>query len=304
MFAYLYLLLTPLFWSGNFILARAMHAELPPIMLSFSRWSLALCILLPFLVPKFSQQWPLLKKHWKIVVFSGLVGVMGFNTQIYTGLQTTMATNATLLQSLIPVVILLLSAAFLKETVSGKQWVGVSLSFFGALILLSHGDISTLTKLQSNSGDLWILGAVTVWAVYSIGLRWKPVELDGLFFLGGAIAVAIIGLIFLIPLEIDEIQQIEWTLPVFGTILYMAIFPSILAYLFWNQGVSILGAPRAGLFIHLMPVYGLILAAVFLGEKIERFHLVGVALIFAGIYLAVISGTIRLIRKQQRQDGV
>ncbi len=296
--AYLLLVLTTLFWSGNFVLARAMHLDLPPITMAFSRWLLALLIILPWLLPRLWRHRQLIAANMGKLIFFGVVGVAGFNTQVYLGLQDTTATNAVLMQSMVPIMILILSALFLGERESPKQWLGVALSFTGVSFLVSQGDLSLLLALQFNQGDLWIFGAILVWAVYSIGLRWKPKGLDGFTFFGATVVVAVIVLAPLCAWEVSRVEPVSWSRDVLLTVSYMAVFPSILAYIFWNRGVAELGASVAGLFIHLMPVFGLLLSLLFLGEKLYTFHLWGVALIFAGIYLAVISDTLKKIKEK------
>lgn len=296
--AYLLLTLTVLFWSGNFVLARAMHLELPPITMAFSRWSLALLLILPWLLPRVVRQWAVIRQHIGILCFFGVVGVAGFNTQVYLGLQDTTATNAVLMQSVIPIIILVLAALLFGQREGAKQWLGVALSFVGVTVLISQGRIEVLTSLAFNRGDLWVFGAVLVWAVYSLGLRWKPKALDGFTFFGVTVIIAVVCLSPLAVWELANSAPIEWSVPVFGTVTYMALFPSILSYLFWNRGVEELGAAVAGLFIHLMPVFGLLLSVVFLDEQIHTFHLFGVVLIFSGIYLAVISDTLKRLQRK------
>ncbi len=285
---YLLLSLTTLFWAGNFVLGRSMHLVLPPIVMAELRWLLALLIISPFLLPKLKKNKTIILQHWKILTLLSILSVACFNTFIYLGLTITTATNATILQSVIPIAILVLSALWLKETVSKKQWLGVFTSLFGVLILITKGDLSSLLDYSINQGDIFVLIAVIFWAVYSILLRYRPQDLDGFTFFG---ITVLVGSIALLPFSFIEYHyystSITWQNSALFTILYMAIFPSILAYIFWNKGVSELGAAKAGLFIHLMPCFGLVLSSVFLNEKIYSFHIGGILLIFCGIYLAV-----------------
>ncbi|WP_027856162.1 DMT family transporter [Marinobacterium jannaschii] len=297
--AYLLLVFTVLFWAGNFVVARAMHLELPPVTMAFMRWSLAFILISPWLIPRFWRLRAVIRRHWKILVFYGVVGVAGFNTQIYLGLQDTQATNATLMQSFIPILILVISALGLRQPVSRRQWLGVLISFAGICFLVSKGQWQNLAALTFNPGDIWILGAVVVWALYSVALRWRPAELDGLTLLGVTVLVAVLTLAPLSYYELRQGAEIHWSQGSIATILYMALFPSILSYIFWNKGVEQLGAPVAGLFIHLLPVFGLILSALLLGEQIYAFHLYGVALIFTGIYLALIADALKILRRHR-----
>ena len=295
--AYLLLILTTFFWAGNFVLGRAMHNVLPPVTMAELRWSLALLIILPFLLPKLISHWRVVIKHWKILLPLGILSVGSFNTLIYVGLTMTSATNATLLQSAIPIIILVISGFFLKEFVSLRQWVGVACSLLGVLTLISLGHPGQLLHFDINKGDLWILAAVLCWASYSICLRWRPSELDGFTFFG---VTVIVGVITLLPFSLFELKNADviiWKREALGSILYMAIFPSILAHLFWNRGVAELGAAKAGLFIHLMPLFGMFLSMIFLREDIYTYHLTGMILIFIGIYLAVVTNAIKRIPK-------
>jgi drug/metabolite transporter (DMT)-like permease len=286
--AYLFLSLTALFWAGNFVLGRSMHLVVSPIVMAEMRWLLALLIISPFLVPKLKKNKTIILQHWPILTLLSILSVACFNTFIYFGLTITTATNATILQSVIPLAILILSAFWLKEAVSKQQWLGVFISLAGVLILITKGDLPSLLNYSINQGDIYVLIAVFFWAIYSILLRYRPAELDGFTFFG---ITVLIGSIALLPFSLIEYYyyspEIVWQNSTVLTILYMAIFPSILAYIFWNKGVSELGAAKAGLFIHLMPCFGLILSSFFLNEKIYSFHIGGILLIFCGIYLAV-----------------
>lgn len=300
--AYLLLVFTVLFWVGNSVLARAIHLEYPPVTLAFSRWSLAMLLILPFALPRIRREWPVIRGNWPIILLLSVLGISCFNTLIYTGLQTTTATNTTLLHSMIPVLILVICRVFFRYAVSRRQWAGVLLSMTGVLVLLSQARLEALLKLQFNHGDLWIFVAVLDWALYSVLLRYKPIELSGIAFLGMTITVGALVLALPAVLELGQGRLPHLTLQTSGTVLYMAIFPSILAYLCWNRGVAELGAPVAGLFIHLMPLFGLLMSVLFLGEQVQAFHLVGIALIFSGIYLAVVTDTLRNLRPTKTQE--
>ena len=182
--SYLLLILTTLFWAGNFVLGRAMHLVLPPIIMAELRWALALIILLPFLIPRLIKHKTVILTNWKILTILSIFSVTCFNTFIYIGLTSTNASNATILQSAIPIFILILSALWLKERVSIQQWLGVTISLIGVLMLITQGKLSNLLSLSFNLGDIYILVGVLSWAIYSILLRWRPAELDGFTFFG------------------------------------------------------------------------------------------------------------------------
>ena len=287
---YFLLSMTVLFWAGNFVTARGIHADFPPLTMSFMRWGLALLIILPFVLPRIWRKRALIRSNLPILIVLAIMGVACFNSFIYLGVQTTQATNATLMQSAIPILILIISSLFLGETVVRRQWLGVTISLAGVLMLVAKGDPQVLMTLSFNRGDLWILSAVLCWSAYSILLRRKPVELDGFTFFGFTVLIAVVVLFPFMLSEYLAGERPEWNSSTSSAIVYMAICPSILSYIFWNRGVAQLGAAKAGLFIHLMPPFGLILSVIFLNETVEPFHFIGMGLIFSGIYLAIITG--------------
>ncbi|WP_210396204.1 DMT family transporter [Motiliproteus sediminis] len=283
--AHLLLVLTTLFWSGNFVLARAMHLEIPPLSLALLRWSLAFVILAPWVLPALWRERQVLLTHYRMLLLLALLGVANFNTFVYLGVQHTTATNATLMQSAVPVVILLLSG-LLGQPVRPIQLMGILLSLSGVLFIVTRGDWSSLLALALNPGDLWIMAAVLTWSLYTLCLRWRPQALSALALLGSTIGLGVAMLLPLFLWELGTGAHIQWSRSSVMVVGYVALFPSVLAYFFWNHGVSRLGAQRAGLYIHLMPVFGLLLSVLFLGESVLPFHLLGIGLIFAGIYLA------------------
>ena len=281
---YLLLTLTTLFWSGNFVLARAVHAEIPPLALSFWRWLLALLILLPFAGAQLWRQWPIARAAWRPLLLLATFGVAAFNSFVYLGLQHTTATNAVLLQSAIPVLIIALSWLFLGQRLAATQFLGLLASLLGVGVIVFHGDLQRLQLLGFNRGDLLVMAAVISWAAYSVLLRYRPAELSALAFL---LAIVAFGVLIISPFYLWELaagKGFAPTLPNLLSVGYVGIFPSVLAYIFWNHGVARVGASRAGLFIHLMPVFGILLSVVFLGERIRFFHFVGIILIFLGIF--------------------
>jgi len=284
-FPYLLMPLAPLFWSGNFILGRAVRASLPPIGLAFWRWFVASLLLVSFAWPHLRQDWKTIIHHWKIVLFLSALGIAAFNTLVYTGLRSTTAINGILLQSALPIAIVAISYLFFRDTITPLQGLGVLVSLSGAITIIIRGSLHVLAELSLNTGDVLIFIAVICYAAYSVFLRKRP-ALHPLSFLT---ATFITGTIILLPLYLWEHFTRE-AMPVDRltciAVGYVAIFPSILAYLCFNRGVELLGANRAGLFIHLMPVFGSIMAIVFLGERFKAFHGVGIVLILSGIVLA------------------
>jgi len=282
---YLLLILTSLFWSGNMVLGRAIRNEVPPLSLAFWRWAIALALTLPLALPHLRSQWPQLRSGWPAIVILGLLGVGGYNTLAYIALQYTAATNAVLLNSFIPIATIALSWAFLKKNLHGSEWLGVLTSLFGVITIVARGELSTLAGLALNIGDLWMLGAVFIWALYTIGLQWRPPGVHPMLLLAALIVVGLLALAPVYAWEIAQGRLIHPTPTSLAGIAYTGIFPGFLGYIFYNRAVGEVGASKASLFIHLMPVFGILLAALFLGEVPQTYHFAGIALIFAGIYL-------------------
>ncbi|MBI2354842.1 MAG: DMT family transporter [Deltaproteobacteria bacterium] len=283
--SYLLLVLTTLFWAGNFVLGRAMHASIPPVGLVFWRWAGALLILLPFTWPHARAQWPLLRRNWKSLALFGFLGVSCFNTFIYIALQTTTATNAVLINSIIPIAIVALSWLFGGIRVTRLQAVGMVISFAGVITIICRADPALLLALRVNSGDLWVLLAVFSWALYTFLLRQRPAGLHPLSFLTAIVVLGLLGLAPLYAWELGQGVRMSTGPATWASLFYVAVFPSVLAFIFWNQAVAQVGANRAGLFLHLMPVFGTILSILFLGESFHLFQLAGIGLIFTGICL-------------------
>ena len=284
---YLLLTLTVLFWSGNMVLGRGIRADVPPLALAFWRWAIAFALVLPLAWPHFSAQWPLLKKGWKPVLALGVLGVGGYNTFAYIALQFTSATNAVLLNSFIPVATIAISWAFLGKHLRRLEGLGVVISLCGALTIVARGDLAVLAHLNLNAGDVWMLGAVLVWAIYTVGLAWRPAGVHPMLMLAAMTAV---GLAALAPAWLWEMAQgrhINVTPGSLASLAYVGIFPSFLGYIFYNRGVADIGANKASLFIHLMPVFGTILSAIFLAEIPHWYHYLGIGLIFTGIWLTM-----------------
>lgn len=283
---YLLLTLTALFWSINMVLGRGMRADLPPLALAFWRWAIALACVLPLALPHLREQWPRLRAGWRPVVILGLLGVGGYNTLAYVALQYTVATNAVLLNSFIPIATVTLSWLLFKRHLSRLQAIGVAVSFLGVATIVVRGDPATLATLSINRGDLWMLGAVLIWAVYTLGLQWRPNGVHPMLLLA---ALIVVGLLALTPLYLWESLAGERTVRLhigsLATLLYVGVFPSFLGYIFYNRGVAEVGPGKASLFIHLMPVFGTVLSVAFLNEIPRLFHLLGIGLILGGIWL-------------------
>jgi drug/metabolite transporter (DMT)-like permease len=282
---YLLLILTTLFWSGNFVLSRGMNAEIPPFALSFWRWAVALLILSFFALRHLISQRQLALKHKRFIIVQGILGVAGFNSLIYMALQTTTAINAVLINSCIPVFIVLFSWGIYRERLSPRQLLGVCVSFCGVLLIITGGKLATLLSLQFNQGDIFVIVAALFWGLYSANLKKYP---QGLHPLAYQSAIVLVGLTILLPFYLFELssgQTMIISTRSVVTIFYVALFASVLAFIFWNRAVTTLGANIAGPFIHLMPVFSTILAVIFLGETLTATHIQAICLIFCGILM-------------------
>jgi len=282
---YLLLILTTLFWSGNFVLSRGMHAAIPPMALSFWRWTVALLILGCVAHRHLRQQQGLLRVHGRFIFVQGLLGVLGFNTLLYLAMQYTTAINAVLVNSCIPVLIVVFSWLLYRETMSLRQCGGVLVSLAGVVSIMVGGDLATLGAVSFNRGDLLVLAAAVVWALYSSNLKRYPQGLHPLAYLT---AINIVGLLAIFPLYLLELESGRTFAPnpaAMVTILYVAVFASVLAFIFWNRAIRAIGANRAGPFVHLMPVFSTILAVLFLDETLAWHHAQGAVLIFGGILM-------------------
>ncbi len=283
--AWLLMLAPPLFWSGNFITGRAVRDAVPPVALAFWRWAGALVIALPLAWPHLRRDLPALRQHWVVTLVLAATGVAAFNTMVYTGLRTTTALNAVLLQSATPLFILLWAAVLFAVRPALHEAAGIAVSMAGVAVIAGEGSAARLLSLTLNPGDLWVLGAVASYAFYTALLRRRP-PVHPLSFLVASFAL---GTLVLVPFYLWEMaagRYIVPGLPAFAAMAYVAVFPSFLAYLAYNRGVELIGPTRAGQYIHLMQVFGTLLAVGLLGERFRLFHAAGIALIGAGLALA------------------
>lgn len=282
---YLLLTLPPLFWAFNWIIGRGLASNVPPMAMTFFRWLFAIALLAPFAWRHALHDWPRIRAHWKFLALLGAVGITAHNALVYLGLQHTTATNGVILNSFIPVLIVILSWVFLRERLAAAQLAGIAISLGGVLVILSGGSASTLLELQVNGGDILLLLSMLMWSVYTILLRWRPAALHVMSFL---LVVAVAGAVCVLPFLAIEMalgRHVQWTWTNAGAIVAVALLSSVLAYLCWNRGVAEVGANVAGLFVHLMPAFGIVLAWMFLGERLAPYHIGGIVLILAGIFL-------------------
>jgi drug/metabolite transporter (DMT)-like permease len=281
---YLLLVIAPLCWASNIVLARGVIDIIPPVCLAFWRWTVASFLLWPFAYSYARRDWPLIIRHWKMMVFLSLVGISGFNTLLYIAVHTTTAINGALIQTTMPAVIILISLIAFKEKVSRRQSLGVVLCILGAGLVVLRGKLTTFFDLSFVKGDLLMLVAVLLYALYSAFLRRRP-SIHPISFLLYIFALGALGLLPLYLWELSYSPAVELNTNVVVSVLYLAAFPSVIAFFCWNRGIAMIGANRAGLFINFIPVFASLMAIIWLGESLKAFHLLGMLLIFGGIVM-------------------
>jgi drug/metabolite transporter (DMT)-like permease len=283
---YLLLSLTSFFWSLNWVIGKAVVGHVSPLAFTFARWAVAIAVMMPFAWPQIRAHWPVIRAHWRTIVWLGFWGTGLHNAFGYVGLQYTTATNGVILNSSIPIMIIVLGWLVYRETITRLQSLGVAISLVGILAIVTRGDLTTLATLSFNKGDLIVLAGMVFWAAYTVFLRMKPAELPGLALLA---CCGVVGTMLLFPLFVVEMVafggKVEFTPGTVMAMLYVGIFPAFVGYIFWNRGVAEVGANIAGIFVHLMPAFGSLLAWLFLDERLHLFHLAGIALILFGIAL-------------------
>jgi drug/metabolite transporter (DMT)-like permease len=290
--SYLLLTLVVLFWAGNAVVGRAARDLVPPFTLAFLRWSGALALIAPFALRTLPADLPALRKHWRILLGLGLLGVAAFNALLYSGVHFTTATNAVLIQASIPPLIAVVAFGLFRQPTNARQIGAMLLSMTGVVIVVCRGDPSVLLHMKVGLGDALILTASASWAFYSVLLRKRP-AVHPLSFLACTFAIGVAAMAPLALMEAASGRHVAWGAPAFCAVAYVAVFPSVVAYLLYNRGVDLVGAARAGQFINLMPMFGAMLAVVLLGEPLRGFHLLGGGLIVAGIAAFAMAGRVR-----------
>ena len=285
--AYLLLILTTIFWSGNFIVGKAASLyQIPPFSLNFYRWFFAGLILFPFTFKELINNKNYIFKNIGFFIILGISSITIFNSIVYYSLYYTQVISGVLMISTIPVWIIFIASILNIEKTNAFQIIGVGLSLIGVIFIITKADLNLIKNLDFNKGDLSMIVAMFAWAVYSALLKKKKYEISQLALLQ---VVIILGLIFLIPIYFIEMNlghMIVLGLPFYLTLSYVVIFPGLLAFFFWIKGISIIGANRAGVFLHLMPIFGAIMAMIIFDEKFMYYHLFGAIFILAGITLS------------------
>ncbi|MEM7441756.1 MAG: DMT family transporter [Pseudomonadota bacterium] len=286
--AYLLLILSPLFMASNVVFGRDAVETVPPIGLAFWRWVLAFAILLPFAWPGLRRHGTSLLRAWPLLLVLGALGMGVCGAFVYIGLQHTTATHAGLIYAASPIFILIIGAVFIGERLSLIQCLGVVLAVFGVVVILTHGAPQQLLSFRVNVGDVWVLVATVAWAVYSVLLKRKSLSVPTIPLFA---AIALAGVICLAPFYVWETlagRPVVPTTDALTSVLAVAFIASVLAFGAYQQGIAVIGPSRAGMFMYLMPVYAALLAIVFLGERFELFHLVGLGFILPGLVLATL----------------
>ncbi len=282
--ACLFLVIAPLCWAANVVLARGVVHIIAPVSLAFWRWLIAFLILLPFTWSNVKQDWKTAIHNWKILTALSILGISSFNTLLYTAVHTTTAINVALIQTAMPSMIILITRLFFYERIRKIQVVGVICCILGAGIVVLRGSIHTFLKLSFVRGDLLMITAVFLYALYCVLLRKRP-KMHPMSFLTYTFGIGVLGLIPLYVWEAAAPGNFAFTREAMLSILFVAVFPSIVAYFCWNRGIEMIGANHAGLFINLVPVFASIMAILWLDESLQFFHVAGMALIFGGMIL-------------------
>ena len=285
-YAYTLLTFTALFWAGNAVIGRALHTLIPPVALGFLRWAIALVIVLWLSRRAWRATWRGLRGHWRLVFALGASGVAAYNTLLYSALQTTTATNGLLINAVTPVFIVIAEGILFGVRLSLRQWAGLAAALAGIVVIVTRGSVTALATQAPLPGDLLLLLAAAAWTIYTLLLRRLPRDLDSIALLAATIGA---GMLLLLPFYLWEHAtgaRPQWTAAALGGLAYIGVFPSVLAYLFYNKAVAAVGGHRAAMFLYLIPVFGLGLAIVFLHERLALFHAIGVAAIITGIVMA------------------
>jgi drug/metabolite transporter (DMT)-like permease len=285
--AYVMLTVCALFWSGNFIVGKfATLYEVPPLTLNFFRWLIVWFILVPFAFRDIIKNIKIIKKNFYSILLMSITSISIFNSVVYYSLNFTGVLNGALMISTIPVLIIFISLIFKIEKINGTQILGLMLSITGVITIITKLEFGKLVSLDLNKGDLGLLIAMLSWAIYSTMLKTHKTGLKYLTFMS---VIVSIGLIFLFPqflFELNNQQIIKFNIIVFLITGYVVLFAGLGSYILWNKAVIIVGPNKAGIFLHLMPVFSSFMAIFLLNERLMNFHVIGAIIIIIGIYLS------------------
>lgn len=290
--AHLLLVLTALCLAGGHVIARSVHGEIPPVGLSFWRWTIGALFLSPFVLPNIRDLAAGYRANIAVLVLLGCL-VVGSTSMLFIALNFTTAINVSMVNAVQPVLTVLLAVVFLKVRITKGNILGIFSALLGVVIMLSMGDWAVLTNLQFNIGDLFALSAIFGLSSYALNLRKLPLELSVVESLFG---IAVAGSLMLLPFYILEsifYATVPFRASTVIVVLELALLVSVFGNLMWNRGNQLIGPSRAAMFINLIPLFGAILAIVFLGEEIFIYHLFGGVMICMGLWLVVRAGRVR-----------
>lgn len=283
---YLLALSATILWSTVFPLVRIFPTDISPVELSFWRWLFTFLCLLPFVLGALKTQWRLILKNWRWLAPAGILGLAAYSLLMFEAGHTTNATNMSLFAATAPISMAILSRIVFKEKFTWTQVIGLAIAVFGVLMLVLQGDFSLLTQLEFTVGDIWMLLAASLFAVYSILIRQRPEQMSQKLCMAGMMGFA---LVVLCPpmgmVAMDPFYQLPRTTALL-VILYIAVIPTLIGYLLWNRSVEHIGAARAGVVYYSIPLFSSIEAVYLLNEQIELSQVIGGILIIGGILLS------------------
>jgi len=282
---YLMLSLMSLFWAMNIVLGRFVAGHVPPFALTFCRWAGTFLVLVPFAWPYLVRDWPVIRRNLPLLLLLAFTGFAFNNALSYWGLQHTQALNALLIQSSGPLFVALWSLMLFGVRLSWMQAAGIGVSLLGVLVIVLRGDLAALAAIQVNAGDISFAAALFVFGLYSALMPKRP-RINPLSLIAFTTGMGAVMLVPLVGWEISTGDHLKFDTLTISTVVFVVLFPSTLAYIFFNRGIELIGPNRAAPFFHLVPVFGSVMAILLLGEKPELFHLVGYVLVLAGIFTA------------------
>jgi drug/metabolite transporter (DMT)-like permease len=272
-------------WAGNAIVGRLAAGHIPPVTLAFLRWGIGFLIILPMAWKHLKQDWPAIRAKLGLMIFLSVIGIAGFNTMQYWALEYTQALNTLLLQSTGPLFVACWSLVLFGIRLTRAQAIGIVVSLTGVLVILLHGDITAIAAIDFNRGDIIFLVALLIFGLYTVVSLKRPAIHD-LSFTAFTFACASVALFPPLIFELFWRPVMELNVPNLLSVIYVAVFPSTIAYLCYNRSVHLIGANRSAPFFHAVPVFGAAMAIVFLGERPQAFHFIGFALVLIGIFVA------------------
>ena len=282
---YVLLSITALCWAGNAIVGRLAAGHIPPVTLAFLRWGLAFLLILPVAWKHLKGDWPILRSSLGVMILLSVTGISAFTSMQYWSLEHTTALNTLLLQSAGPLFVAVWSLILLGVRLTLAQAIGVAVSLSGVLVIILHGDLTALTNIAFNRGDIIFTLALAIFGLYSVMSLRRP-NIHSLSFVAFTFGCGAACLIPFLIFELFTRPVMQLDIPNLLSLLYVAVFPSTIAYLCFNRGVQLIGANRAAPFFHVVPVFGSAMAIVFLGERPQAFHFIGFALVLIGVFVA------------------